>query len=203
MSNHAAIKKLMERFPMKETATGNIRTCPVRLSYPHLFVPHVSKKFAGTNKPRYEVDILFPRGANISLLEEACAHTAIEAFGPKWKSLKVVLPFKDQGEFSSAGYEKGAWMIKPSAPNSTPVPVVLSDAKTPAKPADIYSGVWALVSLRPYSNDWGTKRISLNIESVMKLCDGERLGGRVVKPENEFEPADMDDAVMADAENDF
>lgn len=193
--NEAAIKAIIAKYPAAETKSGNIRTSPVRLSYPHLFKPHVGKKFKNA-EPRYSVTLLFPKGSDLELLREACRHAAISTWGSKWQSMKVELPFLDQGAENGPD-GAGAVMIR--CTSTKQIPVVLADGRTPAKETDIYPGAWGLVSLRPYTADYGTKRVTLGLQAVQKIADGERLAGAsLADPEDEFVPIDMADSGLVD-----
>jgi hypothetical protein len=189
----AKIAALLQRFPCVELASGNLRTCPVRLSYPHLFKAHVGKKFAGQAEPKFQATLLFPKGADISTLENAAKATAIEEWGPKWQSLKVKLPFLDQGAEGpgQAGYTPGAALIRCT---SSQRPGVKLRDMADAGEADVYPGVWALVTVRPFASDYGTKRVSLGLQNVMILANDDRLGGGGARAEEDFEPIDgLDD----------
>ena len=73
-----------------------------------------------------------------------------------------------------------------------------------ATESDVYAGVWALVTVRPFASDYGTKRVSLGLQNVMILAADERLGGGGARAEDDFEPIDgLDDIDGALAEADF
>lgn len=200
--DNPAIKTLLGRFPcLKIEATGNIRTCPVRLSFPNIFKP--GKAMEEGKEPKYGVTLLFPRGANIALLRSAAEATAAEKFGNDWKSRRLTFPFRDQGEKSFAGYEAGCVFLNAT---STKRPGVINrDGSQLSDPEALYPGVWALVTLRPFAYDSKLKKgISFGLQNVQKLCDGERLSGGYSDPSKDFGPIDgLDDidALLAGSGN--
>lgn len=189
--DNATLARLMKRFPCMELENGNLRTCPVRLSYPHLFAAHVSKKFAASAAPKFSATLLFPKGADLSVLDNAVKSRAIEEWGSKWPGMKVSLPFLDQGSEAGDGHVPGAKMIRCT---STEKPNVKTRSMEDAGAEDVYPGVWALVTVRPFASDYGTKRVSLGLQNVMVIADDERLGGGRSRAEDDFEPIDgLDD----------
>ena len=201
--NPATLAALLKRFPCVELASGNLRTCPVRLSYPHLFKAHVNSKKFKDAAPKFSATLLFPKGADVSLLENAAKATAVEEWGPKWQGLKVKMPFLDQGAEGAgqAGYTPGATLVRCT---SSQRPGVKVPDMGDATESDVYAGVWALVTVRPFASDYGTKRVSLGLQNVMILAADERLGGGGARAEDDFEPIDgLDDIDGALAEADF
>jgi hypothetical protein len=190
------IARLLKMFPARKLATGNIATCPVRLSYPQLFVPKSQPGDDG--KPgaeKYSCALLFPAGADLALLRAAHAEAAAEKFGAAWAKRNLRSPFRDQGEKADGegelpeGYEYGAVFMNVSANKDHPPGVRLRDL-TPAKPADIYPGCWAIVTLRAYAYDNPrNKGVAFGLQNVQKLCDDTRLGGGgVASAEKELQP---------------
>lgn len=190
-----AIKALLERFPAKPLATGGIRTCPVRLSYPQLFKPQTMTQDDGSTTSKYSAVLLFPKGADLALLHKAAAEAAKERFGAR----KVNMPFRDQGErvlddgTMPNGYVDGATMLNVNANTEYKPGVVLRDGSL-ASPSDIYPGVWALVSLNVYAYDNPKRKgVSFGLRNVMKLMDDERLAGGSASADKDFEPVNIDD----------
>jgi hypothetical protein len=190
------LKKYMAAYPVKLTETGSLRTCPVRLSYPHLFKPHVPKKYPNA-APKYSATLLFPKGADLSLLISEAKEVGFAEFGKGWNFAKGS-PLMDQGAENSEGYEAGAMFCRSTSDRRPDVKQ--RDVKTDCTPDDIYPGVWCLVTLRPFANTYKNS-VSLGLGNVIKLCDGERLGGGGIKAEDEFEPIELDDVQFADASN--
>lgn len=200
--DQTAVKSLLARFPcVKIESTGNIKTCPVRLSFPNIFKP--GKAMEEGKEPKFGATLLFPRGADISLLRKAAEATAAEKFGADWKSRRLTFPFRDQGEKQFAGYEPGCVFLNAT---STKRPGVVNRDGTLLTDADaLYAGVWALVTLRPFAYDNKLKKgVSFGLQNVQKLCEGERLSGGYSDPAKDFGPIDgLDDldALLAGAGN--
>ncbi len=178
------LARLMARYPCKELQTGNIRTCPVRLSFPSLFE---KRSFEGS-EPKYSTVLLFPKGADLTLLREAAKHTAVEQFGNKAAGMNLHNPFRDQGEKSLAGYEQGGVFMTVSSKNRPGI--VGPDGKPIYDEEDVYAGCWALVTIRPFGFDAKVKKgVSFGLQNVQKIADDDPfIGG--ASAEEEFEPVD-------------
>lgn len=203
--DQATIARLLKLSPAQKLATGNIRTCPVRLSYPNLFTAKAQTGDDGKpGRKVYSVALLFPKGADLTLLREAQAAVALDRFGPAWAKRNLHSPFRDQGERADNdgnlpnGYVAGAIFMNVSANEDYPPGIRLNNMN-PAKPSDIYAGCWAIVTLKAYAFDNPKKKgVSFGLQNVMKLCDDERLGGGgVAAADKEFEPIDGLDDINA------
>lgn len=186
------LAKLLKAYPCREMSTGNIRTCPVRLSYPHLFKP--GKPIEEGQEPKHSAALLFPLGADITLLREAAKHVAVEAFGAKAASLRLSMPFRDQAEKAPAdgepnGYVPGAVFFNVSSKQRPGI--VGPDGAPVTDESRVYPGVWALVTLRPFAYDRGVKKgVSFGLQNVQIIADGDRIGGGRPSAESEFEALD-------------
>lgn len=168
-------------------ATGNYRTCPVRISFPSLFQP---KKGEDSGKEKYSVNILFPAGADLALLRKAAGEKARE----KWSNAgqpggpSLHSPFRDQGERSYDGYTAGSVFMACYAERQPPVvdirgvPIIEAEADK-----KVYPGAWALVTIRPFVFDVKMKKgVSFGLQSVMIIADDIRLGGGGANPGADF-----------------
>ncbi len=203
------IKIKLAQHPCKELPTGNLRTCPVRLSFPHLFKPSAMPDQDGKpGKLKYSAGLLFPRGAAINLLVDACRKTANEAFGSKWfaslpngkvlgtqeKGAKQLsFPFRDQSEkVQWEGFEEGCYWFNATSDNKPGV--IDQRGKAITDETAIYGGVWALVTLRPFAYDVDMKKgVSLGLQNVQKMADDEPFGGGRPSAEEEFDVLDDGD----------
>jgi hypothetical protein len=177
------IKELLARFPWKELETGNLRTCPARLSYPSLF--EKSKPRGNITEQKYSATLLFPLTASMALLEEAIGHTAIEEFGSKWKSASLRLPIRDQGEKEGkAGYTKGAKFI--TCKSDQRPGIVGADGRPMTDPSLIYAGCWVIATIRPFAYTSPSKGISTGLQNIVKIADDEPFGGAPADPNEEF-----------------
>lgn len=193
------IAALMQRFPVQVLSNGNIRTCPVRLSYPHLFEKYVNKKKFPDAEPKFSVTCLFPKGADLSAIEKATRECAVENFGRDWERKKVELPLLDQGKEGTpeGGYVPGAMLCRST---SSQKPKVVNRSLADVDKDDVYPGIWAIVTLRPFPSDYGKKRVSLGLQNVMIIADDERLGGGGSRAEDDFEPIDALDELEGETE---
>lgn len=190
------LNKLMRAYPVQELASGNIRTCPVRLSYPNLFkaVQQTDKKGAPRGEPKFSTALLFPKGADVARLSEAFKHTAIEKFGPKAGAMALKMPFRDQGSKVdregnlSTGYEEGGLFFNCS---STQKPGIVDAFGSPiTDESKVYAGVWALVTVRPFAFEGEQRGVGVGLQNVQIIADGERIGGGRASADSEFGPLD-------------
>lgn len=182
----------MTQHKCTKLANGNVRTCEVRLSFPELFR---AKAIEEGKAPKYSTALLFPKGADITVLKQACADAIKEKWGDKPpKGLR--LPFRDQGEKEFAGYEEGAVFFNCSSERRPPV--VNRKREEITDEEDVYPGVWALVTVRAFAFSSDGKKsgpgfkpgVAFGLQAVQIIKDGERLGGGTANPEEEFEELD-------------
>ena len=163
-----------------------ITTGKVRFSYVNLFTP---KSPMGGGDPKYSVTLLIPKSDTATLnkikaaCEEAKAKYMERGNGKKLPAnLKTSLHDGDGerpngGEF---GQEcKGCYVLTVSSKNK---PTIVNADKTPlTEPSDLWSGCYgrAVINFYVYDNA-GNKGITAGLNGIMKLYDGEPLGGAVV-----------------------
>lgn len=152
-------------------------------SYVYLFTPRQRTDAKGNAKgdPKYSLSLLFPEGTDLSALEDAARAAGEERFGDKFMTLvekgKVNWPFQDTAD-----------MDEPEAPFDQPGTVigfksadkpgiVDADAMPIMDKSDIYSGMIARVSCRPFAYDNESKGVGFYLVNVQKLEDGTRLSG--------------------------
>lgn len=180
--------------------SGNIRTCPVRLSYFNnaLFVAQKRTDDKGQPRPpTFEVQMLFPPCATAQIeavmvpevlaVEKARFPQNIDpATG---RSFGLHSPFRDQGEKRQyGGYTLGAVVItgqtqyKPQIVDSAGNPIV--------DESRAYPGVWALVSVNLFhygiSPPRPKKGVSFGLQAVMLIADDDKLGGGAVDAKTQF-----------------
>jgi hypothetical protein len=172
-----------------------IMTPRFRASYPKLFKAELNEM---SGKLEYSVVALFKKGEDLSKLKKAAEDLLVEKLGAdraKWPK-KLKSPFRDQSEREKdgvlpAGHEEGAVFItlksesKPGVINGNLEPII--DA------SEIYAGCLCLATVRPYYYDKnGNKGVSLGLQNVQKVADGEPLGGARVAAATEFAPVAED-----------
>lgn len=186
------------------TQLTKITTGKVRFSYVNLFTPR-----AIDNGPeKYSVTLLIPKSdkATLNKIKNAidAAKTAYiqRNSGKKLPStLKNTLHDGD-GERPSDGEEygeecKGHYVITVSSKN--PPKILHADKTLLTDPQELYSGCYGRAVINFYVYDTqGNKGISAGLNGVMKLYDGEPLGGGIVTDadwDDDFED-DFDDDIL-------
>ncbi len=159
----------------------------VRLSYANVWEP----KSVNGGKEKYSVSIIIPKEDTKALDEiKKAIDAAIEEgkgkFGgkiPNKASLKIPLRDGDIDRPDDEAY-KNSYFI--NANSITPPQVVDKNVKPILEHSEIYSGVYARVSINFYAfNSSGNKGIACGLGNIQKIRDGEPLGGRT-NAEDEF-----------------
>lgn len=152
---------------------------PCRLSYTHLF-----QKYAPTgndSEAKYMTNVLIPKGEEetVNALKKAIAEAKRAGVLSKWggrEPKKVDNPLKEGDEKDDPVYN-GHFHV--NAKCKTRPGVVDRDRQPIMDEEEIYSGVWAVVSVTFFPYDVsGNKGIACGLNNVMKFKDGEPLGGR-------------------------
>ena len=180
-----------------------ITTGKVRFSYCNLFTPRAAQEGA---KEKYSVTLLIPKSDKATIqkiktaMEEAKQKYIAANSGKKLPTnLKSTLHDGDGerpngGEFGEGC--KGCYVITVSSNNK---PVLVHSDKTPlTDPQELYSGCYGRAIINFYVYDTqGNKGISAGLNGIMKLYDGEPLGGGVVTD------SDWDDGWEDEDDNDL
>lgn len=183
---------------------SKIVTGEVRLSWPELFEAKVPPN--GTD-PKFSVMLLIPKSdeATVKKLFEAEKKTAEErkeVFGGKVPAkLRSIIRDgdgeNDEGEPWADRYpeRKGHYFMTVSANERYRPGVVDANLEPIIDPSQVYSGVYARVSLNPFAySAQGNKGISFGLRNVQITRDGEPLGGQS-SPEDDFEALDGADLI--------
>lgn len=168
---------------------------PCRLSYAHLFSKYVPDG-EDASRGKYMTNVLIPKKekATIKAIEAAIEAAKKDAITAKWggkEPKKIDLPLRDgYDKEDDAVYEN---MFYVNAKASTR-PGIVDKNKAPIVDEDeIYSGVWAYVSVTFYGYDVnGNRGIACGLNNIMKFKDDERFGGRA-SAENDFADLDTED----------
>lgn len=164
----------------------NIVTNEVRLSYVNLLQPRKNDK----GGEKYDVCVLLPKSDKETL---QLINAAIEAAKAEWKgkfgkvppALKTPLrdgdkekDIDEQPEFAGHYFFNATSQNKPG--------IVDRQTNLITDSTEVYSGMYARVSINfyPYSNE--SKGIAVGLKNVQKLRDGEPLGGSFQKAEDVF-----------------
>jgi hypothetical protein len=161
-------------------------TGKVRFSYLHVFEPQ------GINgsEPKYSVSLIISKDDKdtVAAVEKAVdnAKTAgISKFGGKIPtSLKTPLRDGDEDRPDDENYAN-CYFVNASC--KTKPGLVYKNGNNIEDELDLYSGCYGLASITFYAfNTNGNKGIACGLNHLMKLEDGESLGGRV-SAEKDFE----------------
>lgn len=169
---------------MSET---RISTGKVRLSYVQVFAPSVMEE---GETPKYSVQLIISKDDEFTLnrvksaIDAATKAGAASKFGGKVpKGLKTPLRDGDT-ERDGEEYENCFFL---NAKTTTQPPVIGRDMQPVMSKDEVYSGCFARANVNFYAyNHKGSKGIAVGLNSIMKLADGERLGGDFSNPENDF-----------------
>lgn len=162
-----------------------------RVAFPHVFEPH---SFEAGKEPNYSLILVFPEGTDLAALKKACAAAAIKKFGDKEKVKAMLqkgqlrMPWRDGADYADYGdpFVPGSTFI---TIKSNQAPGVVNEyAKPIMNHMDFYAGCMARASFLCWGYDsMGNKGVTLLLNNVQKMGDGERLSGRS-RAEDEFEP---------------
>lgn len=164
-----------------------VLTGEVRLSYVHLVTPYANPAQSNA-KPKYSVTLLIPKTdtATKADIESAMQAAISEAVNKKWRGVRppvVKLPLWDGDGVRQNGTPfgeecKGHWVMTASSENNKPQVVGMDNINTELAPQDIYSGMYARVTIRFFGYDnSGNRGIGCGLGNVMKTRDGEPLSG--------------------------
>ncbi len=168
---------------------------PCRLSYTHLFAKYSPDGDADNGK--YMTNVLIPKKEKetVRAINDAIEAAKRAGTASKWggkEPKKLELPLRD-GDTDKEDDEVYTDHYFVNAKANTR-PGVINKDKTPIVDEDeMYSGVWAIVSVTFFPYDVsGNRGVAVGLNNVMKFKDDERLGGRS-SAESDFAEIDMED----------
>ncbi len=171
---------------MYQNIPSKVLTGEVRLSYEHLSAPYANPNQPGA-EPKYSTTMLIPKAdvATKAEIDEAIRCVYEQAVANDWKGarpqLRSALIYDGDGlrnDGSKFGPEcAGHWVITASTKRKPQV-VDISNINCELAPQDIYSGMYARVTLNFFAfNSNGNKGVGCGLGNVMKTRDGEPLAG--------------------------
>ncbi|MBQ4533130.1 MAG: DUF2815 family protein [Alistipes sp.] len=168
---------------------------PCRLSYTHVFSKYSPDGDAASGK--YMTNVLIPKEEKetIKAIQQAIEAAKKAAVTSKWggkEPKKLDMPLRD-GDTDKEDDDVYSGHFYVNAKSNTR-PGVCDKNKSPIMDEDeIYSGVWAIVSVTFFGYDVsGNRGVACGLNNIMKFKDGERLGGRA-SAETDFADIDMED----------
>ena len=173
---------------MYQNDPKRVLTPECRLSYANLVTPRASANNPNA-EPKYSVTLLILKTTNVkNELDEAQKAAAELAVSTKWNGvrpprLESVVHDGDGVRQSGEPFGdecKGCWVVTASC-KTKPYVCDISDVNHELAPDQIYSGMYARVSINFYGYFAAGKRgVGCGLRGVMKTRDGEPLGGGVV-----------------------
>ena len=171
-----------------QAAATKVVTGVVRLSYAHVFEPTAISE---GNVPKYSACILIPKSDTatydrIQKAIQAAAEAGVSKFGGQIPK-KLKTPLRDGDTDDTRGGDDdcaGCWFI--NASSKTKLGIVDKAGNPILNSEEVYSGCYAHASMNFYAfNTNGNKGIACGLNNIMKVKDGEYLGGRS-KAEDDF-----------------
>lgn len=167
---------------------------PCRLSYTHVFSKYSPDGDAASGK--YMTNVLIPKEEKetIKAIQQAIEAAKKAAVTSKWggrEPKKLDMPLRNGDTDKEDDVYSGHFYVNAK---SNTRPGVCDKNKSPIMDEDeIYSGVWAIVSVTFFGYDIsGNRGVACGLNNIMKFKDGERLGGRA-SAETDFADIDMED----------
>lgn len=178
-------------------ASNSFVTGKFRIAWPNVFTKET--KPDGT-PGAYSVVAIIPKGdtETLNAIKAALGAAATERFGKNLKGVRNPLKDGDTETFTnSEGVEEpkhpGCMFIRISS-NQKPG-VVDADVQEVIDPEQVYAGRYARASVNAWSYDTsGNKGVSLGLQNLQLLEDGERLGNSKPKPQDVFKPVALANA---------
>ena len=170
---------------MYQGIATKVMTGEVRCSYVHLVEPYANPAQKDA-EPKYSLTLLIPKTDTATKADiDASIKAAYEqGVADKWKGarpqLKNALIYDGDGMKSDGtpyGPEcKGCWVLS-ARTNRKPQVVHVSNPQAELAPTDIYSGMYARVSINFYPFTGQQKGVAAGLSNVFKTRDGEPLSG--------------------------
>lgn len=184
----------------KKLSSRRVRTGEVRLSYAHINEPRQS---LDGQDPKYSASLIIPKAdtETIRLIEEAIQEAAkdgVGKFGGKIPAnLQTPLRDGDTDREDDPNYQDAMFInANATLKNKPQVLKQVGGKLVPAEPGDVYSGVYASVSVEFFAYNFnGKKGIGAGLGNVLVLRDGEPLSGGA-SAESDF--GDLGETAQAD-----
>ena len=181
---------------MANNSKTKVVTGTVRLSYANVWEP----KSINGGAEKYSVSLIIPKSdkktiAAINAAVDAAIEEGLAKFGGKKPNKAAIkLPLRDgDTERDDEAYADSYFV---NANSQTPPQIVDQNVNPIMNRSEIYSGVYARVSINFYAfNSNGNKGVACGLGNIQKVRDGQPLGNRST--------AEDDFGAIEDAEDDF
>lgn len=170
---------------MYQNIPTKVLTGEVRLSYVNLITPRAQNQ---GDTPKYSVQLLIPKSdtATVQDILQSIEAAAVSAVNEKWGGVRPAIDFKSilhdgDGTKPDAGTPyapecKGHWVLSATSERKPDV-VHVSNINAPLAPNDIYSGMYARVTINFYGYKNRKIGVGCGLGNVLKTRDGEPLSG--------------------------
>lgn len=168
---------------MYQSIATKVLTGEVRLSYVNLTTPRAAQQ---GQEPKYSATLLIPKTdqATIANINASIKAAYEDGVSKKWGGAhpqpKVILHDGDGLRPSGVPFGdecKGCWVLTASTKNKPQV-VGIDNINCELAPQDIYSGMYARVTINFFAYDTaGSKGVGCGLGNVLKTRDGEPLSG--------------------------
>lgn len=172
---------------------GKVTFGPCRLSYTHVFSKY--NPDGDDKSAKYMTNVLIPakEKETVAAIQKAIDNAKASGIVSKWggkEPKKLDMPLRDGDDKDDDVY---AGMLYVNAKCSTRPGIVGRDKAPIVDEEEIYSGVWAIVSVTFYPYDTnGNRGVACGLNNIMKFKDDEKLGGRC-SAETDFADIDLED----------
>jgi hypothetical protein len=146
----------------------------------------------------YRTSVLIPKRdkALITQIEEAIEEAKEYGKTAKWggkipRNLKVAFQDGDDTDLDKYPENEGHFLL--NARSKKKVGLVDTDRQPILDADEIYSGVWAYVSVTSFAYDNESKGVSFFLNNIMKARDDERFGGGSSSPDEDFADVEIED----------
>lgn len=178
---------------MAKNSKTKVVTGTVRLSYANVWEP----KSINGGAEKYSVSLIIPKSdkktiAAINAAVDAAIEEGLAKFGGKKPNKAAIkLPLRDgDTERDDEAYADSYFV---NANSQTPPQIVDQNVNPIMNRSEIYSGVYARVSINFYAfNSNGNKGVACGLGNIQKVRDGQPLGNRSTA-EDDFTALNDDD----------
>ena len=198
-------KREKEMRPIKKLKNGSVlysnfwvRGPVSRLSFVNFETAKEREDDDGNKKASYGCAALFKKGADLSLLKEACRRFAIQEKGERGARYKNPLRLQDDKVDDYDGFTEGAYYFNTSSKYR---PSITGRSKEEIEPGAFYSGCYAQLLFRPYIYEVkGNRGVGLGLAAAQFMEDGEPLGGGGVDANDYFDEHESEEVDDTDGE---
>ena len=176
---------------MYQNDPQKVLTKEIRISYSHLTAPYASPTQPNAI-PKYSAALLIPK-SDVAMVEDirsSIRAAAQAAMSKVWGGIVLFSIMHDGDGVNNSGKPygaeaKGCWVIN-AASQQKPQVVHISNISAELAPQDVYSGMYARVTMRFYGTNKGGNKMCCGLGNVMKTRDGEPLGSGSASAASDF-----------------